>query len=130
MTRSTIKRNLQIGLVPYSLPLPNSASTHQKIIPRNMRAILPKIARIHPISPTTIKQRWEPRRNIVGLTLAVNLLAVNLLAVNLQTLSPLCASSQRGLFAGRRGHQDWDPVVYRSALHTPLTLPLGQGCIF
>ena len=98
MVRSTIKRNLRIGLVPYSLPLPNSASAHQKILPRNVRAILPKIARIHPISssiikilprnmraifpkiarihpisPTTIKQRWEPRRNIVGLTLAVNL---------------------------------------------------------
>jgi hypothetical protein len=93
MTRSTIKRNLRIGLVPYPLPLPNSASAYQKILPRNVRAILPKIPRIHPISLATIKQRWEPHRNIVGLTLAVNLLAINLLAinllaVNLQTQSP------------------------------------------
>src|SRR6266566_1134140 len=91
MSRSTSKRNLQIGLIPDPLPRPDSASTHQKILPSNLLPIplklasthsisssisktLPsnllaisiKIASIHPGSSpprlTTTKQHWEPHR--------------------------------------------------------------------
>ena len=81
MTRSTSKRNLRIGLIPDPLPRPDSASTHQKILPSNFLPIPPviaktlpsnllaisiKIASIHPGSSlprlTTTTQHWKPRR--------------------------------------------------------------------
>ena len=91
MTRSTSKRNLRIGLIPDPLPRPDSASTHQKILPSNFLPIPPVIASVDQVSPsisktlpsnllaisikiasihpgsspphlTTTKQHWEPRR--------------------------------------------------------------------
>jgi len=55
MTRSTSKRNLQIGLIPDPLPRPDSASTHQKILPSNFLPIPPVIASVDQVSPSISK---------------------------------------------------------------------------
>ena len=66
MTRSTSKRNLRIGLVPDPLPRPDSASTHQKILPSNFLPIRPEIASVDQVSPSISK------------TLPSNLLAISI----------------------------------------------------
>src|SRR6266487_2571529 len=66
MTRSTSKRNLQIGLIPDPLPRPDSASTHQKILPSNFLPIPPVIASVEQVSPSISK------------TLPSNLLAISI----------------------------------------------------
>jgi len=66
MTRSTSKRNLRIGLIPDPLPRPDSASTHQKILPSNFLPIPPIIASVDQVSPSISK------------TLPSNLLAISI----------------------------------------------------
>src|SRR6266516_4835013 len=114
MTRSTSKRNLQIGLIPDPLPRPDSASTHQKILPSNFLPIPSVIASVDQVSPS-ISKTLPSNLLPIPLKLAsihpisssiIKTLPSNLLAISIKIASIHPGSSPPRLTTTK---QHWEP---------------------